>query len=49
MNRPYGVDGSTEGGRAARRVVAPYGFYISAKIILWAIRESPLRGYNQSG
>ena len=25
MNRPYGVDGSMEGGRAARRVVAPYG------------------------
>ena len=29
-------------GTAARRVVAPYGVYISAEVSWWAIRESPL-------
>ena len=41
--RPYGVEGSTEGERAALRVVAPYGVCISAGEIRRAIRESPLR------
>ena len=39
---PYG---SACDGTAARRVVAPYGVYISAEVSWWAIRESPYGDY----
>jgi hypothetical protein len=43
---PYG---SACDGPAARRVVAPYGVYISAEVSWWAIRESPLLFKREGG